>query len=540
MIRGIPASKGIAIGNAYLLEENALIISREKVVNYEAEINAFYRARDDVSDAIENSISYFPPGSQEAELLNAHQMMLLDDELADRVENMIREESCTAAYAVEQVLEQYAKNFEAMEDEYFRARATDCRDLKVRLIAALAGVTVPYKQLTAPNSILVAKELLPSQLLSFSGENIDGIILEQGSVTSHVAILASGMGIPAIVGVPGATLQIQDGARLILNGEDGTIIVNPTAEEEKIWTERLAAQRARHNELLTLIEKETQTLDGKRIPLLANVGNMIDIEIALKNGAEGIGLFRTEFIYMHRETMPSEDEQYKIYRKASMAFPDKPVIIRTLDVGGDKEISYIDIPREDNPFLGYRAIRYCLDNPKFFKSQLRAILRANLLGNIKVMFPMITTVEEYRRAKSLLQEAQDELENEGIDYGKDTKVGIMIETPSAAIISDLLAKEVDFFSIGTNDLIQYIMAADRTNPMVRHLNDAFAPAVLRLIEKTIENGHKYGIPVGLCGEAGSNLDMTRLLVKYGIDEISMPPASILEVRNFILNLTAAD
>lgn len=536
MMKGIAASKGIAVGKAYPVGDTPVIIKGDKQ-KYDpaAEINSFYDAKNLAANAIAEAMAILAPDSPEAELLSAHEMMLLDEELSDRIVSLIKEKTCSASYAVDLVMEEYARMFEEMDDEYLRARAADCRDIKNQLLSALAGENALASLDIPDGAIVVAMDLLASQLLSFPKQRLSGLVIGKGSTSSHVAILARGWGIPVVVGAHDAVSFIRENDRIILDGGSGEILINPSLEEEKLWTNRIKEQEARRAELLKLISISTVTKGGRHIPLLANVGNMTDIDAAVENGAEGIGLFRTEFLYMDLESPPSEAEQYEIYLRASQAFPGKPVIIRTLDAGGDKGIDYLNVPSEENPFLGYRAIRLCLGRPELFKTQLRAILRASVLGNVKIMFPMIASADELRKAKELLNEVKNELRSAGTGFDESIQVGIMVETPSAAIISDLLADEADFFSIGTNDLTQYTMAADRTNPAVQYLSDPFAPAVLRLIKTTIENAHKNKIHAGLCGEAGASPEMIRYLLEYGIDDISMAPASILEARDFIIN-----
>lgn len=545
-MKGISVSEGIALGKALLIEEKIININKEKVPDSWQEKELFHKALSAVASDMEdemNTISSRENGedSDEYLLLEAHMMMASDEEVIERIEELIDEESISASWAVDRVFEEYRAMFESMDDEYLSARAADCMDIKNRILTSIqdGGARKQKREAFADGDIvLVAKELFPSDMLSLDKSLICGIITEKGSRTSHISILARNMNIPAIMGADIDGSMIKTGDEIIVNGDAGEYTVAPSAEEKESCREMIARQREQMERLRENMGKPAETLKGKRVELLANIGTPDDIKPALDNDAEGIGLFRTEFLFMDRDQMPSEDEQYEAYRKVAESFKNGEVIIRTLDAGGDKNIGYLDIPKESNPFLGYRAIRLCLDRPELFKTQLRALLRANTLGNIKIMIPMICNADELRAAKTLLAEAEAELKAEGIEAASaaDTKVGIMVETPAAAVISDELAKEADFFSIGTNDLIQYTLAADRMNQDVAYLYDMYHPAVLRLIRMTIENGHKAGIPVGVCGEAGSDPDMIRFLMENDIDELSMSPGKILKAKAIIREL----
>lgn len=545
-MKGISVSEGIALGKALLIEEKIININKEKVPDSRQEKELFHKALSAVASDMEDemkTIAAMENGedSDEYLLLEAHMMMASDEEVIERIEELIDEESISASWAVDRVFEEYRAMFESMDDEYLSARAADCMDIKNRILTSIqdGGARKQKREAFADGDIvLVAKELFPSDMLSLDKSLICGIITEKGSRTSHISILARNMNIPAIMGADIDGSMIKTGDEIIVNGDAGEYTVAPSAEEKESCREMIARQREQMERLRENMGKPAETLKGKRVELLANIGTPDDIKPALDNDAEGIGLFRTEFLFMDRDQMPSEDEQYEAYRKVAESFKNGEVIIRTLDAGGDKNIGYLDIPKESNPFLGYRAIRLCLDRPELFKIQLRALLRANTLGNIKIMIPMICNADELRAAKTLLAEAEAELKAEGIEAASaaDTKVGIMVETPAAAVISDELAKEADFFSIGTNDLIQYTLAADRMNQDVAYLYDMYHPAVLRLIRMTIENGHKAGIPVGVCGEAGSDPDMIRFLMENDIDELSMSPGKILKAKAIIREL----
>lgn len=545
-MKGISVSEGIALGKALLIEEKIININKEKVPDSRQEKELFHKALSAVASDMEDEMKTIASrengeDSDEYLLLEAHMMMASDEEVIERIEELIDEESISASWAVDRVFEEYRAMFESMDDEYLSARAADCMDIKNRILTSIqdGGARKQKREAFADGDIvLVAKELFPSDMLSLDKSLICGIITEKGSRTSHISILARNMNIPAIMGADIDGSMIKTGDEIIVNGDAGEYTVAPSAEEKESCREMIAKQREQMERLRENMGKPAETLKGKRVELLANIGTPDDIKPALDNDAKGIGLFRTEFLFMDRDQMPSEDEQYEAYRKVAESFKNGEVIIRTLDAGGDKNIGYLDIPKESNPFLGYRAIRLCLDRPELFKTQLRALLRANTLGNIKIMIPMICNADELRAAKTLLAEAEAELKAEGIEAASaaDTKVGIMVETPAAAVISDELAKEADFFSIGTNDLIQYTLAADRMNQDVAYLYDMYHPAVLRLIRMTIENGHKAGIPVGVCGEAGSDPDMIRFLMENDIDELSMSPGKILKAKAIIREL----
>ncbi len=535
-MKGIPASDGIGIGNAVPYQGAVPNIIRKKTTNAGDEILKYSKAREIVfkqllSD-IENAHS-----DTEKELLEAHIMMLMDEETERQILSKIQDNQLSASWAVEEVLNEYIEIFKNMDDEYLSARGADVLDIKIKLLLAIDAKEINPFSDVSQNSILIAADLLPSELISLKEKNPAGIILDQGNATSHVAILSKTMSIPMVVGAKGILDQVLPEQKIILDGSTGEYILSPTESEENLYRQKAVEKEAEKVLLQNMVGKKTITPDGKEIHLLANIGRPEDVSFAIENDAEGVGLFRTEFLFMERQDMPSEEEQYHAYKSVAEAFAGKPVIIRTLDAGGDKKIDYLNIPHEENPFLGYRAIRLCINQPEVFLPQLRAILRASVGGNVKIMFPMIASLSELQKAKDILDEAKKSLDALGITYDKQIEVGVMIETPSAAVISDLLAVESDFFSIGTNDLIQYTMAADRMNSQVHYLYNAFEPAVLRLIKLIIDNAHERKIKVGICGEAGSNTEMVRYLVDYGIDDISMSAGNILKTRSIIHNLS---
>lgn len=545
-MKGVSVSEGIALGKALLIEEKNLSINKNSISDHEGEKKLFRKALESVASDMEEEMKKLSDeengqASDEYLLLEAHMMMASDEEVIERIEQLIDDESISASWAVDRVFEEYRAMFESMDDEYLSARAADCTDIKNRLLESIqnGGMRKSRENFHSDgNVILVAKELFPSDMLSMDKKHIAGIITEKGSRTSHISILARNLNIPAIMNADIEGSRVRTGDDIIVDGNTGEFIVNPSRENMAECLLMIERQEEERRRLKGLMGKPAVSLRGKRVALLANIGTPEDITAAVDNDAEGIGLFRTEFLFMDRSEMPNEEEQYEAYLKVAKAFEGNEVIIRTLDAGGDKNIEYLHIPEESNPFLGYRAVRLCLDRPELFKVQLRALLRANILGNIRIMIPMVCNEEELKAVKKLLMEAEAELKSEGIECAsaQETKVGIMVETPAAAVISAQLAKEADFFSIGTNDLIQYTLAADRTNQNVAYLYDMYHPAVLNLIRMTIESGHREGIPVGVCGEAGSDDKMISFLMKNGIDEISMSPGNILKAKAFIREL----
>lgn len=540
-MKGISAgNSSVAFGSALLVKEKQLRIDTGKIQDLDQEIKKLRKALERAAETIrqeKKGLEAEEGAAEESyELLEAHEMMLLDEEARQKMEAFIRQNQAAASLAADQVFQEYQEMFDAMEDEYLKARAADCVDVKTRILEALqaSGKTESFtaEKVSGGSFVLVAKELFPSALLSMDRGSVCGLLTETGSKTSHIAILARSMGIPAIISGENSLGQIQQGDEIILDGETGEYVACPSEKEKAIYEKKAKQQQEETLSLQKMMGQESVTQSGRKVKLLANIGSPDDIVAAKINDAEGIGLFRTEFLFMDRPQMPDEEEQYKTYKAAADAFAGKEVIIRTLDAGGDKNIAYFNIPKEENPFLGYRAIRLCLGRKAMFKTQLRALLRANETGNIKIMLPLICKVEELQEAKQLLRQAAEELKAQDLlpAGAEKTAMGIMIETPAAVLISDQLAKEADFFSIGTNDLIQYTLAADRTNESVANLYDPYHPAIQRMIQMTIENGHRNGIPVGLCGEAGSDAQMLRFLLDQQIDEISMSPISILRSR----------
>ncbi|GAA6443031.1 MULTISPECIES: phosphoenolpyruvate--protein phosphotransferase [Hungatella] len=543
MMKGTSASAGIGIGKAAIVEETELVIKKETISDAAAEKERFHAALNQAmeeTDALAKDLAT-RVGEKEAEILNGHLMLLSDPMLTGEIENTIAGENACSEYAIESVCNMYADMFASMGDELMQQRATDMRDIKTRMQKILLGVSsVDIASLPA-GSIIVAKDLTPSMTAGINPDNVCGIVTELGGKTSHSAILARALEIPAVVAVEGFLNNVKDGDTVVLDGSEGIVFVNPEETVTAEYETKRTAYLKEKKELDQYIGKPTVTKDGVTIELVANIGKPEDVDKVLQYDAEGIGLFRTEFLFMDRNSMPTEDEQFEAYQKVAIAMNGKPVIIRTLDIGGDKEIPYMGLKKDENPFLGYRAIRFCLDRREdVYRPQLRALLRASAFGNIKIMVPMVTCLEEFREAKAMIEEVKAELDLKGIAYKRDIQVGIMVETAAASLMADAFAKEVDFFSIGTNDLTQYTMSVDRGNDKVSYLYSPLNPAVLRSIRHIIQCGRKEGIMVGMCGEAASDPLMIPLLLAFGLNEFSMSASAVLNARKLITGYSIAE
>lgn len=543
MFKGTSASAGIGIGKAVNVEEAELKIRKESITDPEAEKARFQAA---VKQAMEETGLLAQDlatkvGEKEAEILNGHLLLLSDPMLTGEIENSITGEKVNSEYAVENVCNTYADMFASMGDELMQQRATDMHDIKTRVQKILMGVSSVDISALPEGSVIVARDLTPSMTAGINPEKVVGIVTELGGKTSHSAILARALEIPAVVAIEGFLGQVSDGDDMILDGSQGIVIVKPEDSLKAEYSVKREAFLKEKKELEQYIGKPTVTKDGTTIELVANIGKPEDVEKVLHYDGEGIGLFRTEFLFMDRTSMPTEDEQFEAYRKVAVAMNGKPVIIRTLDIGGDKEIPYMGLEKDENPFLGYRAIRFCLDRKEdVYKPQLRALLRASAFGNIRIMVPMVTCLEEFREAKALVEELKKEFDEKGIAYKKDIQVGIMVETAAASLMADAFAKEVDFFSIGTNDLTQYTMSVDRGNDKVSYLYSPLNPAVLRSIRHVIECGRREGIMVGMCGEAASDPMIIPLLLAFGLNEFSMSASAILNARKLITGYSIKD
>ena len=536
MARGTGASAGIGIGKAAILREEKLVIENTGIEDAEAEKERFKSAVEqsiaDVSALADDMASRI--GEKEAEILNGHLMLLQDPMLTGEIENQIDNDKVCSEFAVETVCNMYADMFASMDDELMQQRAADMRDIKTRMQKILLGVQSVDVSLLPAGTILMAEDLTPSVTAGINPDNVAGIVTELGGRTSHSAILSRALEIPAVVAASGILSEVKDGDELILDGESGEIFVNPGSDLIAEYEKRRDAYLQEKEELKQYIGTSSTTVDGVTVEIAANIGKPEDVDRVLAYDGEGIGLFRTEFLFMDRNEMPTEDEQFEAYKKVAVAMKGKPVIIRTLDIGGDKEIPYMGLKKDENPFLGYRAIRFCLDRKDdIYRPQLKALLRASAFGNIKIMVPMVTCIEAYREAKELVADIGKELDEAGIAYNKEIQVGIMVETAAASLMADVFAKEVDFFSIGTNDLTQYTMSVDRGNDKVSYLYSTFNPAVLRSIRHIIECGRREGIMVGMCGEAASDPLMIPLLLAFGLNEFSMSASAILKARKYI-------
>lgn len=536
MFKGTSASAGIGIGKAVIVEEAELVITRNEVADAEAEIQRFKGALEKTIAATQKMADDLASrvGEKEAEIMQGHMMLLSDPMLTGEIENSVKNDKVNCEFAIENVCNMYADMFASMGDELMQQRATDMRDIKVRMQRTLMGLESVDVSLLPKGSILVAKDLTPSMTAGINPENVSGIVTELGGKTSHSAILARALEIPAVVAVNGLMDAVKDGDSVVLDGSTGEVFVNPEASVEKEYEEKRSQFLKDKKELEKYIGQPSVTKDGVQVEIVANIGKPEDVDKVLQYDGEGVGLFRTEFLFMDRTAMPAEEEQFEAYKKVAIALNGKPVIIRTLDIGGDKEIPYMGLEKDENPFLGYRAIRLCLDRKEdIYKPQLRALLRASAYGNIRIMIPLVTCIDELREAKALIEEIKAELDEKNIAYKKDIQVGIMVETAAASLIADIFAKEADFFSIGTNDLTQYTMSVDRGNKKVSYLYSTFNPAVLRSIRHIIACGREAGIMVGMCGEAASDPMMIPLLLAFGLNEFSMSASAILRARKMV-------
>ena len=536
MYKGTGASAGIGIGRAVIVEEKELVIKRETVTDPASEIQRFKGALEvsmKQTEALAEDLGK-RVGEKEAEILKGHIMLLSDPMLVGEIETNIQNECMNAEYAIESVCTMYADMFASMGDELMQQRATDMRDIKTRMQKVLLGVASVDIAALQAGSVIVAKDLTPSMTAGINPANVTGIITELGGRTSHSAILARALEIPAVVALGGILEQVKDGDMAVLDGTEGTVLINPDDAVLAEYQNKRDAFLKEKKDLEQYIGKPSVTKGGVSVELVGNIGKPEDVDKVLQYDGEGVGLFRTEFLFMDRDSMPTEEEQFEAYRKVAVALDGKPVIIRTLDIGGDKEIPYMGLEKDENPFLGYRAVRFCLDRKDdVYRPQLRALLRASAYGNIKIMVPLVTCIEEYRQVKALVHEIMAELDREGIAYNKNIQLGIMVETAAASLIADIFAKEVDFFSIGTNDLTQYTMSVDRGNDKVSYLYSTFNPAVLRSIKRIITCAREAGIMVGMCGEAASDPMMIPLLLAFGLNEFSMSPSAILRARKMV-------
>ena len=531
MFKGIAASRGIGIGSVCVIVEHDLKFEAKKIEDIQAEKERFNKAVEEFitettaqAEDIRKKI-----GPKEAEILEGHIVMISDPSMAGEMTKMIDSGQC-AESAVEAVCDMFIGMFSKMDDDMMRQRASDISDVKISMLKILLGIKDIDISKVAPGTVLVAKDLTPSMTSQINKENVVGILTEVGGKTSHSAILARALEIPAVLSVPDITKLVKDKDTAIVDGTEGNVYINPEGDVLSKYILKREEFIKKQSELKGFLGKETKTLDGDTVELFCNIGTPKDAKKAIECDGEGIGLFRSEFLFMDNNHMPTEDEQFAAYKEATEIMGGKPVIIRTLDIGGDKDIPYLNMKKEENPFLGYRAVRYCLGNKDSYMIQLRAIVRASAFGKVKIMIPLVTCVDELRAVKELVEEIKKDFDEKGIAYDKDIEVGCMIETPAASLIADILAKEADFFSIGTNDLTQYTMSVDRGNADVAYLYSTFQPSVLRSIKNIIECGRKAGIPVGMCGEAAADPMLIPLLISFGLTEFSVNPVLVLTAR----------
>lgn len=538
MLKGTAVSDGIGIGRVLLIQEHSLEYTPKTVTDTEAEIKRFNDAVDvfccntaKKAEALKKSA-----GDKEAEIMMGHITMIKDPYLKGEIEKLIANGQCAEA-ALENMCDMFISIFSSADDEITKQRATDVFDIKSGVLSVLLGVE-EFKISDAPKgTVLVAKDLTPSMTAEINKENIVGIITETGGKTSHSAILARALEIPAVLSVIDASISLKNGDQVIVDGIKGLVILSPDDTQLEQYTQKHTQFLQERRELESYRGKKTISATGEEYELFCNIGKPDDALKVVECDGEGVGLFRTEFLFMDRNSIPTEDEQFEAYKKAALILKGKSIIIRTLDIGGDKDLPYLGLKKEENPFMGFRAIRYCLKNHELFKSQLRAIMRASAFGDIRIMFPIITCVEELREGKAIVEEIKTELRDKNIDFNENIKIGIMVETSAAAVIADILAKESDFFSIGTNDLTGYTMACDRGNNDVSYLYSALQPSVLRLIKRIIESARKNNIPVGMCGEAAADPMIIPMLISFGLTEFSVSAPSVLRVRKLISKWT---
>ena len=539
MYKGIAGSEGIGIGTVVLIEEHEINIETKRVEETGAEIERLQNAIEKfVADTnVMAEKMDITVGKKDADILRGHIQMLQDPMIEEQISALIISEKITAEMAVEQVLEQTAEMFSQIPDELLQQRATDFRDIKTRMLKILLGIEdVDISQVPA-GTVIVARDLTPSMTAGINPENIEGILTEVGGRTSHSAILAIAMEVPAVLSIENICSIAKNGDKVVLDGTSGEAILNPDDETVEKFKKMYSDYQNEKALLKEYAGKPSQTKDGVKVELVCNIGKPADANKAVECDGEGIGLFRTEFLFMDRDSMPTEEEQFEAYKEVAEKMKGKPVIIRTLDIGGDKDVPYLGLEHEDNPFLGFRAIRYCLQRKDIYDIQLKALLRASAFGKIKIMVPLVTGVDELRQVKAMIKDIMAELDKEGVAYNKNIEVGVMMETPAACMMADALAKEAAFFSIGTNDLTGYTMAVDRGNAKVAYLYSTYNPAVLRAIKRIIECGKKEGIMVGMCGEAAADSKLIPLLLAFGLDEFSVSATSVLKTRKTISDCT---
>ncbi len=530
---GLIASNGVAIGNLYLFTRDKVVISDEKIGEDDTK-EEFAKVKKAIDDYTKDLAKLEGASEAQANIAKAHTELLSDPYFTDTIESKITNELKNSEMALDETIKEMVEIMSQIDDDYLRERASDYQDIGFQVMYKLKGITPKTLSNLDKGSIVISKELTPSDTSNMDKEAVVGFATDLGGKTSHTSIIAQTLDIPALVGMGDISKNVKGGEKAILDGNEGVLIVNPSEEEISKYEILIKEQKEKKERLKEIKDKEAISTDGKKIEVSANIGNIEDLKLAIENGCDGVGLFRTEFLYMQNSDFPSEESQFEVYKEATQMLGDKPLIIRTLDIGGDKGLDYFDFPKEDNPFLGYRAIRLCLDKKEIFKDQLRALVRASAFGNLKIMIPFVVNIDELKEARNLIEEIKKDLDEKGIDYNKDLDVGIMVETSSSIIMADKFIKYADFFSIGTNDLTQYTLAVDRGNEHIADYYSNFNPAVLRAIKHVIDVSHKAGKWTGMCGAFASDTQATKLLLGLGLDEFSGSSAKIAEIKDTIL------
>lgn len=531
---GIKASSGLAIGTIYLFNRQEVAIDKTKINE-----NMVEEEKDRIQNALDSYLDELSDtnGANEAQIniANAHKELLQDPYFSDTIESKISNELKNSELALNETINEMVEIMSQIDDEYLKERASDYKDIGYQLMYKLKGIKPKDLSLIEPNSIVISKELTPSDTSNMNKDNVVGFATDLGGKTSHTSIIAQTLDMPALVGMKDISTKIEGGEKAIIDGNEGFIIIDPSDELILEYESKIKEQKEMKERLSLIKDKEAVTKDDRHVEVSANIGNIEDLKIAIENGCDGVGLFRTEFLYMENDHFPTEEEQFAVYKEATEMLGEKPLIIRTLDIGGDKGLDYFEFPVEDNPFLGYRAIRLCLDREDIFITQLKALVRASAFGNLKIMIPMVISVSEIKRSLELIEQIKEEFDKEGIAYNKDLDVGIMVETPASVFMADKLIKYVDFFSIGTNDLSQYTLAVDRGNEFISELYSNYNPAVLRAIKHVIDTSHKAGKWTGMCGQFASDTFATELLLGLGLDEFSSASAKVAEIKDIIIN-----
>lgn len=530
---GLIASNGVAIGNLYLFTRDKVVISDSKIGKNDTK-EEFAKVKKAIDDYINDLAKLEGANEAQANIAKAHTELLSDPYFTDTIESKITNELKNSEMALDETIKEMVEIMSQIDDDYLRERASDYQDIGFQVMYKLKGITPKTLSNLDKGSIVISKELTPSDTSNMDKEAVVGFATDLGGKTSHTSIIAQTLDIPALVGMGDISKNVKGGEKAILDGNEGVLIVNPSEEELSKYELLIKEQKEKKERLKEIKDKEAISTDGKKIEVSANIGNIEDLKLAIENGCDGVGLFRTEFLYMQNSDFPSEESQFEVYKEATQMLGDKPLIIRTLDIGGDKGLDYFEFPKEDNPFLGYRAIRLCLDKKEMFKDQLRALVRASAFGNLKIMIPFVVNIDELKEARNLIEEIKKELDEKGIAYNKDLDVGIMVETSASIIMADKFIKYADFFSIGTNDLTQYTLAVDRGNEHIADYYSNFNPAVLRAIKHVIDVSHKAGKWTGMCGAFASDTQATKLLLGLGLDEFSGSSAKIAEIKDTIL------